>query len=86
TSSPHPASGHRTPSEIAKDETGAVGSAATHGEPMRPLSESESMPRQEDEHIHDAVQRSAHAPHASLPHSPDDKMQAKKSNRYRDRK
>ncbi len=49
---PHPVSGHRTPSEIAKDEAGPIGETPNHPHknlradngPVRPLDKSPEQP------------------------------------------
>lgn len=58
---PHPSSSHRTPGEIARDESG------TGGPSVEPQAQNSSLPgkvktaSKEDQNIRAAVQRSAHA-------------------------
>lgn len=54
---PHPKSGHRTPVEIARDEAGPVQPAPDQA-PIAAV-EPPKKPSKEDEHIREAVQRSA---------------------------
>ena len=61
---PHPISGHRTPSQIAKDEAGPAGPKP--GEPGPTGHE----PKRADKEIHDAVQRGAHAAKSSIKRLP----------------
>lgn len=55
---PHPASSHRTPGELARDEAGPAGPAPQRRETM-PAAPKQGR-HKEDDHIRDAVQRSAH--------------------------
>jgi hypothetical protein len=74
---PHPSSEHRTPSEIARDEAGPIGAPARRAEPATDVA-AKKPPSKEDQHIREAVQRSAH------PH--DDSAPVKKSDRTRKHK
>jgi hypothetical protein len=59
---PHPISGHRTPSQIAKDEAGPAGPKPAEAGPTG------HEPKRADKEIHDAVQRGAHAAKSSIKH------------------
>lgn len=57
---PHPASSHRTPRQIAKDEAGPVGRKPTEAAAVDPESKRE-VGKKEDKERRAAVQKSAHA-------------------------
>jgi hypothetical protein len=56
---PHPVSSHRTPSEIAKDEAGPIGSKPAEGNPAEPVTPELTK---SDKERQAAVKRSAHTP------------------------